>query len=240
MARIVFVVALLTGAMLWAQEGIPEGTILPLELQTSLRSHKMQVGDVVKARVMQDVPLEGRSKIRSGAMIVGRVSEVIPANEPVLAVRFDKLVEGKRGIPITTSLRALASPRDVEDAQIPTTGPDRGTSEADWVTEQIGGETRYHGSVVTHGREVVGNSVAEGVLVQASSNPHGRCGGETQHNDSPQAMWLFSSDACGIYDLPHLRLLHSGRTDPVGEVRFRSSEGPVNISAGSGMLLTVR
>lgn len=194
----------------------------------------------MKARVMQDVPLEGHSKIHAGAMIVGRVSEVAPAAEPVLAVRFDKLVEGKRSTPITTSLRALASPMDVEDAQIPTSGPDRGTSEADWVTEQIGGEIRYHGSVVTHGRDVVGNSVAEGVLVQASANPHGRCEGEMQHNESPQAMWLFSSDACGIYDVPHLRLMHSGRTDPVGEIRFRSSRGPVNISAGSGMLLTVR
>lgn len=237
MRGVIFV--LLFGATLTAQQAIPAGTILPVELNTSLHSDKMHSGDVVKGRIMQDVPLPNRSKIREGTSVLGRVVAVTLGPPAELALRFDTLVVGKTRIPLTTNLRALASAMDVEQAKIPDTGPDRGTSEADWVTEQIGGETVYHGSVVTHGNQVVGNYVAGGVLVRVSPKPDRGCRGELEGNDSPQALWLFSSDACGLYDLPNLELAHAGRTDPVGEIRIRSVKGPVKVLSGSGILLRV-
>jgi len=45
------------GATLGARQAIPAGTILPVELNTSLRSDKMPSGDVVKGLIMQDVPV---------------------------------------------------------------------------------------------------------------------------------------------------------------------------------------
>lgn len=231
---------MLFGATLTAQQVIPAGTILPVELNTSLHSDKMHSGDVVKGRIMQDVPLPGHSKIRAGTKVVGVVDEVTTRPTPELAFRFHSLVTSKENIPVTTNLRALAGPMDVEQAKIPTTGPDRGTSEADWVTEQIGGETVYHGSVVTHGNRVVGNYVADGVLAQVSPRADHGCRGEVDGNDRPQALWVFSSDACGLYDLPDLELANAGRTDPVGEIRIRSVKGPVKIPSGSGMLLRVQ
>lgn len=236
---VLLTLVILTGVACLGQQ-IPVGTVLPLELETSLKSNKMRSGDFVKARLMQDVPLEGNSKLRAGSKVFGHIlsGPGTQTTTPEISLRFDTLVEGKRRIPITTSLRALASPMDVEDAKVPTTGPDRGTSEADWVTEQIGGETLYHGSVVTHGSHVVGKYVPEGVLVQVSASPGLPCRG-VMGTDRPQALWLFSSDACGVYGLPNLTIEHWGRKDPLGEIRVRSEQGPVKIPAGSGMLLRV-
>ncbi len=46
---------------------------------------------------------------------------------------------------------------DVSEAQIPESGPDHGTSEYNWTTDQIGGEIDYRGgSAITHGSNIVG------------------------------------------------------------------------------------
>ena len=130
---------------------------------------------------------------------------------------------------------------DVSQAQIPESGPDRGTSEYSWTTEQIGGEVNDRaGGAVTHGSGVVGRSVADGVLVRVSSRPGTQCRGEVDGNDRLQALWVFSSDACGLYDLPDVVLLHAGRSDPVGEITLLSDRGNLLIRGGSGMLLRVR
>ena len=93
-------------------------------------------------------------------------------------MRSDQIVTRGRRIQVTTNLRALASMMDVEEAQVPLTGPDRGTSEFDWTTEEIGGESVIHGGgPVMHGSEVVGRSAADGVLVVVSAGREGKCRG---------------------------------------------------------------
>lgn len=129
---------------------------------------------------------------------------------------------------------------DVSEAQIPESGPDRGTSQYNWTTDQIGGEVDYRGGgAIAHGSDIVGHSVPDGVLVRLSSKPGTKCRGEVDGNDQPQALWVFSSDACGLYDFPDLILEHAGRTSPAGEITLRSNKGNLNIRAGSGMLLRV-
>jgi hypothetical protein len=227
---------------LFAQSVIPAGTILPVALNSSLNSRKTRSGQVIKARIMQDVPLPAGSKIRAGAKIIGHVVAVRPASKAATAeisIRFDTLATGKRRIPLVTNLRALATVLDVSEAQIPETGPDRGTSENSWTTEQIGGEVDYHGAMVAHGSDIVGHSVPDGVLVRAASKRGTKCRGVVDGNDEPQALWVFSSDACGLYGFPDVILTHAGRTDPVGEITLLSNKGNLNIRAGSGMLLRV-
>ena len=229
-------------ARLFAQITIPPGTILPVALNSSLNSRKARVGQVITARVMQDVPLP-HGTIPAGSKVIGHITNVKPADATSgaqVSFRFDTLVTRKQRIPITTNLRALASMMAVEQAQLPETGPDRGTSANAWTTDQIGGEVVYRGGgLVADGLRPVGESTTNGVLVHLSTKPGSKCRDDIEGTDRLQATWVFSSDACGIYDIPNLEIAHAGRTNPLGEITLASDKGDVNVRAGSGILLRV-
>lgn len=243
MKRILWISLIMFTADLFAQNAIPAGTILPVALNSSLNSRKTKPGQVITARVMQDVPLSPASTIHAGAKVIGQVLDVTAANGTAggrVSFRFETLLVSKQRIPITTNVRALASMMAVEDAQLPAAGPDRGTSENAWTTVQVGGEVVYRGGgPVANGLQSVGTPAANGVLVYISGDPSTKCRGETEGNDRLQALWVFSSDACGAYDFPDLTIAHAGRTNPVGEVILAADHGDVNVKAGSGMLLRV-
>ena len=65
---------------LFAQEAIPTGTVLPAQLKSSLDSRKSKPGQVITARLMQDVPLPAGGKIPAGAKVTGHISDVVPAS----------------------------------------------------------------------------------------------------------------------------------------------------------------
>ena len=242
MRRMLWVFLILFSAHLFGQNTIPAGTILPVALNSSLNSRKAKVGQVITGRVMQDVPLP-QGTIHAGSKVIGHVTNVKPADARSgvqLSFRFDTLIASKQRVPITTNLRALASMMAVEAAQLPESGPDRGTSQNAWTTDQIGGEVVYRGGgPVANGLRPVGEPTTNGVLVHISANPGSKCRGDVDGNDRLQATWIFSSDACGIYDIPNLEIVHAGRTNPVGEITLVSTKGDVNVRAGGGMLLRV-
>lgn len=237
------IVFLALAAGLRAENSIPAGTILPVSLNSTLSSAKCKAGQIITARIMQDVPLPGGSTIHAGAKVVGHVVSVTPASASSAAsisVRFDTLKTSHGNIPVTTNLRAIASFVEVEQAQIPTTGPDRGTPASAWTTVQIGGDAVYRGGGPVEGFQgKVGEPVYDGVLSRLSANPDRGCRGEIEANSAPQALWVFSSDACGAYGLPNLTIRHAGRTNPAGEIVLESTKGQVNVHAGAGMLLRV-
>jgi hypothetical protein len=242
MKYILIMSLLLLATTLFAQGALPGGTILPVRLNCSLNSKKSKAGQVITGRIMQNVPRPEKSKIPSGAKVIGRVVDVspaTPANGAKIWLRFDALVISKRHRPITTNLRAIASMMEVHQAQVPEMGADRGTPESAWVTEQIGGEANYHGGwPVTHGSEVVGKSLLSGGVLTRIS-PGGNCRGEVDNHEQPQALWVFASDACGTYGFADLTIAHAGRTDPVGQIVLTAEKGDINIRSGSGLLLRV-
>jgi hypothetical protein len=226
--------------LLVAQSATLDGTILPVRLNSSLNSRKVKDGETISARVAQDVPLSSGSKIHAGATVIGHVTEVKSGKPAQLSVRFDTLVISGRRISVTTHLRALAGMMAVEEAQIPQTGPDRGTSENAWNTEQVGGEVVYRGGgPVADGLRTVGEPVPNGVLVHVSAKPGTPCRSDVGSNDRLQALWVFSSDACGAYGFADLAITQARRGSLVGEFTLESERGNVNVRAGSGMLLRV-
>ena len=211
-----------------AQSAIPSGTILAVQLNSSLNSRKLKAGQGITARVMENVPLAGGSKIPAGAKVIGHVTDVKPAahnareRNSELSIRFDKVEVSKHSVPVTTNLRALAGMMAVSEAQVPETGPDRGTSELEWAVDKVGGES----------------SIPE-LLMRASSKPGSKCRGEFGGESPMQSLWVFSSNACGVYGFSDLEIVHAGRTAPVGDIILASHRNEVKVRAGSGMLLRV-
>lgn len=240
--KLLTIAFLLCSAALFGQNAIPAGTVLPAQLNSSLDSQKSKPGQVITARIMQDVPLPG-GKIRAGAQVVGHVVSVTPASaagSAAISLRFDAVRVSGHTIPVTTNLRALASMMEVEDAQVPSTGTDRGSPWAWMNTNQVGGEAVYgQGGAVTNGSRIVGESAPGGVLVRLSAKPGTSCRGEVAGNDRPQALWIFSSDACGLYGFSDLEIAHPGRTEPRGHIALTANQGRIHISGGSGVLLRV-
>ena len=223
-------------------DNIPAGTILPVVLP-SISSKHAKVGDKIKGKIAQDVLFSGGAKIRRGATLLGTVvssTSASPGRGAILTLKFDALVQQGKSTSIRTNLRALASLREVEDAQTPTSGVGE-TDVYDWLsTRQVGGDAVYgKEGPVARGSQILGKSTHQGVFVKALASEDGRCRGEVAGNNTPQAMWVFSADACGLYGLSNLELRHAGRTEPAGEIVLESKRGAVQIPSGSGALLRV-
>jgi hypothetical protein len=225
---------------------IPPGTILPVRLRTTISSEKSKPGQLIAGRIAQNVPLPNGSTIRAGSKIEGQIIEAIPAGTssgPKLSIRFDKVYAQGKTIPVTTNLRAIAGFMDVMEAGVPVEAPSEGTPYSWLDTTQIGGDSVYGlgGPVMSaeNTSELVGKSVNNGVLSHVSAKEGTKCRGAIDGNNNPQALWVFSSDACGIYGLEHVKISHAGRTDPTGTISLVSDRSKLKIPNGTGMLLRV-
>jgi hypothetical protein len=243
----------LLGAILLAQPAysqqnlaIPLGTILPVRLNSTLSSAKCRPGQVITGTIMQEVPLSASMRIPTGSKVLGQIVELSPASADAparVSLQFDKVISARQTISITTNLRAIAGFMRILEAQTPPIGGGE-TDVYRWLTTvQVGGDVVYgEGGVVTSGKDanqIVGKKVNDGVLGQARAKEGTKCRGAVDGNDSPQALWVFSSDACGVYGLEPISIAHAGRTDPTGVIVFASESGDFKIPAGAGMLLRV-
>jgi len=93
--------------------------------------------------------------------------------------------------------------------------------------------------VRTAAKQVVGKGVRGGVLVHVHANPEGGCEGPVNGDDRPQALWVFSSGACGLYDLKGVTIRHNGRSDPLGEITLGFDKENEKLESGTGMLLRI-
>lgn len=226
---------------------IPRGTVLPVLLETAISPSKVKQGQIIRGHIAQEVPLPGGSKIRKGSKVEGHVVEVSASGniaDKKIAIRFDKLQWQGKAVSITTDLRAIAGFSTVMQAGL----PNQGIGESDvseWMTTtQIGGDSVYGlGGPVTSAHnadDVVGRSpMSGGVLVEVRANSNGQCRGALDGNNDPQALWVFSSDACGTYGLSQVSIAHAGRTDPAGTIILEMQSPKAKIHSGAGMLLRV-
>ena len=221
-------------------ESIPAGTIIPVSLNSTLRSDKSGSGDLITATVMQDVPLGMGKTLRAGSSVTGHVVAAITpgkgSDAPGISFQFDQVRLGNLTIAITTNLRAVASKHAVLGAT-----PQLTSSEYADYQVQIGGDQISYGNngPAMVGEQVVGKYTSQGVLAYGGQDLGTPCRGTIDDNDHPQAFWLFSINACGAYGFDNLMVLHSGRTAPVGEVTLSSNGKMLKIDKGSAMLLLV-
>jgi hypothetical protein len=223
---------------------IPAGTILPVRLNHGLSSRDARAGLQVTGRIMQDVPLPNNEKIPEGAKVLGTIVSVdrsANAANGRISFRFDTLEFHHRKIPIVSNLRALAGFMEVQFAQTPEFSPGFGTPYPWVTTRQIGGDEVFGvgGPVTNRNTETVGKGVYGGVLVHVRAQPDSWCRGALDSEDRLQALWVFSSDACGVYGIQGVSIAHAGRTDPVGEITLVADRQDLLVRGASGMLLRV-
>lgn len=240
---IFFACVVLLAASVLAQQ-IPVGATLPVMLNSTLDAKKEKPGRQITGRVMQDVPLPGGARIPAGSQVLGivlAVSGPTATSGSRLVLKFDRLSIHGRPSPVTTRLRAIASMTEVFDAQLPTNNFDEyGTSVADWTTVQVGGDAVYRGNgqVLAPDGHVVGAATIGGdVTAKLTAVPDRGCRG-AMGNNSEQALWVFSTSACGAYGFQDLTIVHSGRTLPIGKIELEAT-GNLLVRGGSGLLLRV-
>ena len=114
-----------------AAELIPAGIILPVTLNSTLRSDRSASGATMTLTLMQNIPLGAGKTLRRGSKVTGHVVETATpgrgSDESKISFQVDGLQFENRTVPITATLRALASSIEVDAAQVPTrsewTGP---------------------------------------------------------------------------------------------------------------------
>lgn len=230
--------------VLAALTNIPVGTVIPVRLSSALDAKHCKPGDKATAKVAQDVPLYNGAKIKAGSRVLGEVLAITPPqnSQPgTIELRFNQIDVAGQMLPLSTDLRAIASPDEVRSAQEPTAGTDRGSMALwDWTTVQIGGDVVYRGGgPVASGVETVGTPVYGepwGVLARVSSSPGSPCRGPIAGDDKPQALWVFSHDACGVYGYD-FTIADAGRT--TNKIVLESRNGDLRIQRGTAMLLRV-
>jgi len=231
--------ALLFGWVIPARQ-IPIGTVIPVMLGSGLDAAKDKPGKKLEGRVMQKVPLPAGEEISQRSRIIGHVANVTKAGSgSSIIVKFDTLQEDGRTTPLTTGLLALASVGSVADAQSPISANSDKDPASQWATRQVGGDVVRRGWGKVASRSGVSGTWLEGssVLIKLTPSPDAGCPGGAGY-DREQAVWIFSSAACGTYGLSQVKIAASGGTPPLGEIVLTSNRN-VTVRGGSGWLLMV-
>jgi hypothetical protein len=232
--------ALLAGWVIPTRD-IPVGTVIPVMLSSSLNAEKDQPGEKIEGKVMQKVPLPEGGGINPRSRMIGHVVNVSKpgSSGSTVVVKFDTLQEEGRNTPLVTGLLAVASMASVADAQVPVSVNTDTVPASQWTTRQVGGDVvkRGWGKVAAPGG--VWGQWLEGswVLIKLTPNPKAGCP-EGPGYDREQAVWIFSSAACGTYGLSNVKIGSSGKASPVGEIALTSPRN-VEVRGGSGWLLIV-
>jgi len=232
--------ALLVGWVTPSRE-IPVGTVIPLMLSSGLDAAKDAPGKSIEGKVMQKVPLPSGTGISARTRIIGHVVNVtkVGSSGSSLVVKFDALQEEGRKTALLTGLLAVASMSSVAQAQIPISTNSDAEPATQWVTRQVGGDVvrRGWGKVATPD-DVYGTWLGEtSVLIKLTPKPDAGCPDGPGY-DREQAVWIFSSAACGSYGLGDIKVASSGKNRPLGEIVLTSRRN-VRVRGGSGWLLIV-
>jgi hypothetical protein len=145
MRRVLVTIALLLLATALFAQDIPPGIALPIRLTSKLDVGKTKTGEVIKGELPQEVRLPGGGRISRNSRVSGHLlgAGVRSDGSSFLRISFNLVRTKHHDIPVTTSLRAIASMPEVQTAQTPERSPAFGESPYNWTTVQVGGGTLY-------------------------------------------------------------------------------------------------
>ncbi len=231
---------LLSALAMLVTSGIPAGTALPVALSSTLDAKKDKPGQKIEGRLMQDIPLSAGEKIKAGAHVTGHI---VAVSKPTgggsrIVLKFDQLQDRGTTIQLNVSARAIASSQSVFTAGIPIDPYSDSEPQAMWIMRQVGGDVVNRGrGGIASGDSMVGRWEGGAPWGKLTSATEGDCTA-ADGNGIEQALWVFSSSACGLYGFEDAKLVHDGKTDPVGEIILESGKD-LKVGGGSGWFLLV-
>lgn len=232
-----FAIVLILAAIIHVRD-IRVGTVIPVMLSSSLNSAKDQPGKKVQGRVMQKVPLPSGQSISERSQVFGHIVSVTKRGESGsrIVLAFDAIKDHGRTIPISAAALAVASLGNVFEAQTPISLNSDLLPETQWVTRQVGGDIVRRDYRKVSSAAGVSGTWLEGtsVSIKLTANPAAGCP-EGPGYDREQAVWVFSSSACGGYGLGDLKISNLEGSEP-GQITLTSRRN-VSIGGGSGWLL---
>lgn len=233
---LIFAVVLLCGcAGAVTPHNLPPGTALPIMLSTTINARSDKAGKKIEGKLMQEVRLPSGIVIKKGSRVIG---QVVSTQKPSrLTLQFTYLQEDHQTIPLNVSLRALAASENVFQAGVPADASAAEQSD-EWVTQQVGGDFVFRGrGYVSSNQGKVGIWTGNGVVGRLS--PGEDCP-DSAGNGEEQALWVFSTTACGVYGYEKkLTIAHDGQTAPVGQITLQFMGKELQVHGGSGWLLVV-
>jgi len=217
-----------------AAQSLPPGTALPVEIGSSLNARNAKPGQKIEGKLMQELQLPSGDAIKKGAHVVGQVVSVQRPSR--VTVKFTQLEDGHQTIPLSVSLRAVAASESVFNAGVPIDANSTYDPSNEYTTRQIGGDVVFRGrGYVASDQGKVGRWNGTGVWGMLA--PGGDCPA-SEDNRMEQALWIFSTTACGVYGIEGASIAHAGRTPPVGQITLQSDKDLL-VRGGSGWLLLV-
>jgi hypothetical protein len=238
MALIRLAVVALSLATALSAQNLPPGTSLPVQLSSTLNAKSAKPGQKIEGKLMQEVNLGVDTKIKSGSHVTGHiVSATKPGGSGArITLQFDSIEVDGRTIPLQVALRALASSQSVFNAGLPAGAASTYESSTSWTTRQVGGEVVFRGrGYVVNGDGKVGTWDGSGVWGRLPASGDCPAGEST---DPQQALWIFSTSACGAYGFERTKVDQAGYTAPLGQIVLTSTKD-IDVRGGSGWLLMV-
>ena len=229
--------ALLCSATTLAAQNLPAGTALPVMLNSTLKSKDTKAGERIEGKLMQQLLLPSGLKIKSGSHVTGHVvSDDLTGAVWHITLMFDSLQDEGRTIPLNVAVLAIAATESVFQAKTPIDAVSTYESSYGWTTKQVGGDVVFRGrGYIASPEGKVGRWTGGGA--RGKLTPAGDCP-PADVNEQEQALWVFSTTACGVYGFEKLKLTQSGGTAPIGQITLESDKD-ILVRSGSGWLLVV-
>lgn len=227
--------AVLCSATMLAAQSLPAGTAIPIMLNSTLKSGDSKAGERIEGKLMQQLVLPSGMKIKSGSHVTGHVVSAEMAGAVWrITVTFDSLQDQGRTIPLNVGLLAMAATESVFQAKTPIDAASTYESSYGWTTKQVGGDVVFRGrGYIASPEGKVGRWNGSGAWGKLT--PTGDCPA-ADVNDQVQALWVFSTTACGVYGIADLKIAQAGSTPPIGQITLESTKD-ILIREGSGWLL---
>jgi hypothetical protein len=220
--------ALICSATLLPAQTLPAGTALPVELNSTLSAKDEKPGRKIEGKLMQEVQLPSGAVIKRGSRVAGHIVSAQPTR---LTLQFDQIQDEHKNIPLTVSVRAIAASENVFQAGTPIDAASTDESSDEWATKQVGGDVVLRGrGLVTSNEGRVGRWSGTGVWGKLTAA--GDC---SDSSTGEQALWVFSTTACGVYGIEGLTMVNATSAS-AGQVTLQS-EKDILVRGGSGWLL---